>query len=192
MMVKLIAFTPDPVGVCALAASQCYCSEPKASTVKACIKSGHESIIEHANFTFEITEVSRALLAQLTRHRIGWSYSVRSQRYVEQERDEYVIPESVESSPEALKIYKDAMAAAHDAYKTLLDAGIRREDARMLLGQGYTTDLIVTANARSLRHFFNLRLDKRAQWEIRELAEHMFELVYKIAPELFEDLKSKL
>lgn len=192
MMVKLIAFTPDPVGVCALAASQCYCSEPKVSTVKACIKSGHESIIEHANFTFEITEVSRALLAQLTRHRIGWSYSVRSQRYVEQEREEYVVPESVESSPEALKIYKDAMAAAHDAYKTLLDAGIKREDARMLLGQGYTTDLIVTANARSLRHFFNLRLDRRAQWEIRELAQRMFELVYEIAPELFEDLKSKL
>lgn len=191
-MVKLIAFTPDPVWVCALAASKCYSSEPKVSTVKACIKSGHESVIEHANFTFEISGVSRALLAQLTRHRIGWSYSVRSQRYVEQGQDEYVVPPSMESDPEALKKYRDAMAAAHDAYKALLDAGIRREDARMLLGQGHTTDLIVTANARALRHFFILRLDKRAQWEIRELAHRMFELVCEVAPELFEDLRDRV
>jgi thymidylate synthase (FAD) len=192
MMIKLMAFTPDPVGICALAASQCYCSEPKISTVKACIKSGHESVIEHASFTFQITGVSRALLAQLTRHRIGWSYSVRSQRYVEQGPSEYIIPESVGSGPETSKIYNDAMNAAHNAYKALLDAGIKREDARMLLGQGYTTDLIVTANARALRHFFNLRLDKRAQGEIRDLAVGMFKLVCEAAPELFEDLQSKL
>ena len=62
----------------------------------------------------------------------------------------------------------------------------------MVLGQGYTTELIVTANARSLRHFFDLRLDNRAQWEIRDLAVRMFELVYEVAPELFEDFKDRI
>lgn len=192
MEVKLMAYTPDPVWVCALAASKCYCSEPKVATVRACIKNGHDSVIEHASFTFEITGVSRALLAQLTRHRIGWSYSVRSQRYVEQGAEEYVTPDSVQTDSDSLEIYKSTMAVAHAAYKKLLDAGIKREDARMVLGQGYTTELIVTANARSLRHFFDLRLDNRAQWEIRDLAVRMFELVYEVAPELFEDFKDRI
>ena len=90
--VTLIAYTPDPVNVCALAARTCYSALPledllaKAKTdqadfLRGVIRSGHHSVLEHAVFTFYISDVSRALLAQITRHRIA-SFSVQSQRYV--------------------------------------------------------------------------------------------------------------
>lgn len=88
MEVKLISWTKDPIGTCAKAASMCYDSEPSRKIVRGCIKSGHSSIIEHANYTFKITGVSRSLLAQLTRHRHA-SYSVESQRYVPMGTEDY-------------------------------------------------------------------------------------------------------
>ena len=63
--------------------------------------------------------------------------------------------------------------------------GIPREDARFVLPNGWSTSLVMTMNARELRHFFEIRLCRRAQWEIRELAGRMLALVYEVAEELF-------
>lgn len=145
---------------------------------------GHLSPFEHASFQFYI-EGSRAMLAQMTRHRIA-SYSVQSLRYVNPRRPEYVVPPDIRRNPELAGAYRDQMADAFCAYERLLQQGVSGEDARMVLGQGVATRLICTFNARSLHNFFALRCCRRAQWEIRQVAYRMRREVRRVAPALFE------
>jgi len=202
MNVELVAFTQGnpknaykgaaPADVCAVATAQCYGSEPNPRTVKGAIRKGHESIIEHASFTFLIEEVSRAFLAQVTRHRIA-SFSVRSQRYCKETEFEYIEPPSVwEGSEYARDVFEASMQEAQVAYDVLLKEGVKPEDARMVLPNACFTSMVMTMNARSLRNFFRLRLDNHAQWEIRLVAQTMFDLVMEVAPALFEDIKQEV
>ena|GEM_PF-195384 len=155
--------------------------------IRKVIQQGHESVLEHWYATFDIHGISRACLAQLTRHRIA-SYSVRSQRYCDESDAAAVIPDA----PAALRArYEAAYRTAFGFYKVLLDAGVPKEDARLVLPEGTLTDLILTMNARELRHFFRLRLAREAQWEIRELATRMLELVREKAPNIFGDIKAE-
>ena len=182
--------------------------EKSADFVRMLARMGHESPIEHASFTFAIEGVSRSLLAQITRHRIA-SFSVQSQRYVRLDQFEYVTPPAVEEDPEGLAAFEQAMAEEAEHYRriaaVLKEGHIRQlvaqgmdeekaakkaekmaiEDARFVLPNACTTKMIVTMNARSLQNFFHHRCCNRAQWEIRELAEQMFKLVYEVAPALF-------
>lgn len=182
--------------------------EKSADFVRMLARMGHESPTEHASFTFAIEGVSRSLLAQITRHRIA-SFSVQSQRYVRLDQFEYVTPPAVEEDPEGLAAFEQAMAEEAEHYRriaaVLKEGHIRQlvaqgmdeekaakkaekmaiEDARFVLPNACTTKMIVTMNARSLQNFFHLRCCSRAQWEIRELAEKMFELVYPVAPHIF-------
>ena len=148
--------------------------------------SGHESILEHAVYTFEVKGVSRALTHQLVRHRIA-SYSQQSQRYVNMNEFDYVMPKSIEDNIDAYAKFYQAMDMIDYTYILLKDMGIPEEDARYVLPNACTTNIIVTMNARELRHFFALRCCNRAQWEIRELADKMLELVKPVAPKLFEN-----
>ena len=152
---------------------------------------GHESVLEHASFTFGVEGVSRVLLAQLTRHRIA-SFSVQSQRYVSYENGfGYIIPESIEAlGEEAVKKYAEQMQTIESWYvdwqKQLGNKGEKsNEDARFVLPNACETRLTVTMNVRELLHFFSLRMCSRAQWEIRRMAEEMFRLCYETAPSLF-------
>lgn len=169
---------------------------------------GHESPIEHVSFTFAIEGVSRSLLAQITRHRIA-SYSVQSQRYVKERGFEYVVPPEIESIPEAKakfikameddqKTYEELTAILQEKHmKEFLESGMDEkrakssaekkaiEDARYILPNACATRIMMTVNARSLQNFFRLRCCNRAQWEIRQLAEKMYALVYEVAPTLF-------
>lgn len=150
------------------------------------VNQGHTSILEHVSFTFEIKHISRACLAQLTRHRIS-SFSVQSQRYVDQRSEVswYDMPETVYQNVEAKNIYDRVMHTTDMAYTLLRNIGIPKEDARMVLTMATTTNLIMTMNLRSLQNFFNLRCDKSAQMEIRELAEIMKEIVIEYCPSAF-------
>lgn len=222
MKVTLIAHTPAPEKTVACAARVCYSKnelsdlmegmtdEKAAGFVDMLAEIGHESPIEHASFTFAVEGVSRALLAQLTRHRIA-SYSVRSQRYVRAADFGYVTPPEIAKNPAAQKAYIDAMQASAKAYETLADllkeqhtadltaAGMDSaeaakkaekmaiEDARFVLPNACETQLVVTMNARSLQNFFAHRLCNRAQWEIRQLADLMLREVLKVAPHLFKN-----
>ena len=154
--------------------------------LKAALKSGHESIIENAVYTFEIKGVSRALLAQLSRHRLI-SLAVQSQRYVNKVAFEYVTPESIRDNPNALEQYEWGMKAIQKVYNTMLSWGVDKEDARYILPNACTTNLVLTANARELRHIFALRTCTRAQEEIRELAEKMLKICKEVSPTIFED-----
>ncbi|PEC58431.1 thymidylate synthase (FAD) [Bacillus wiedmannii] len=161
------------------------------------IASKHTSTLEHITFTFAIEGVSRALLAQLTRHRVGFSFSVQSQRYVRFGSDDkscgfsYVIPESVTSKgPGAVAIYKASMKALQLDYDSLRAQGVSAEDARMVLPQAAITNLVMTVNLRSLLDFYTKRRKGNgAQAEIAELAEHLRKEVVKVEPwvdEFFE------
>lgn len=154
--------------------------------LKAALRSGHESILEHAVYTFEIKGVSRALSHQLVRHRVA-SYAQQSQRYVNMEGFEYITPESIRDNPNSLEQYEWGMKAIQKVYNTMLSFGIPEEDARYILPNACTTNLVLTANARELRHIFALRTCTRAQDEIRELTEKMLEICKEVSPTIFEN-----
>lgn len=169
---------------------------------------GHESPIEHISFTFGIEGVSRSLLAQFTRHRIA-SYSVKSQRYVSEGSFSFVTPPQIEKNEKARAIYLESMKKDVEYYNALADllkeqhiqemvAGGKKleeaekaaekkaiEDARYVLPNACETKMVVTMNARSLQNFFRHRCCERAQWEIRQCAEKMLELVKEVAPTIF-------
>ena len=196
MTIELLASTPNPELTIAHAASTCYDSKPKEleparKMIKAIIKSGHESCVEHASATFVLDGISRVVTHELVRHRIGFSYSQRSQRYVNEHQPSYVIPEEIAGSSKALEVFQEAMNAAWAAYSKLQAVGMRNEIARYVLPNACTTKITVTANFRAWRNFLKLRCSKRAQPEIRELAYKLLDELCKIAPSCFEDLKDE-
>ena len=71
-------------------------------------------------------------------------------------------------------------------YEDMVNAGIPEEDARYILPNACTTNLVMKINARSLKNFLSLRMCNKAQWEIRELADEMYKLVCKYTPQVAE------
>jgi thymidylate synthase (FAD) len=120
----------------------------------------------------------------LVRHRIA-SYSQQSQRYVKEHDFEYIVPPGVAANSEAAALFAKLMDQIRTTYDQLVILGVHQEDARYVLANATETKIVITMNARSLLHFFELRCCFRAQWEIRELAEIMLEEVRKVAPQLF-------
>lgn len=197
MKVSLLQYTPEPEKLVAAAARLCYSDkgadelmdnftpDKVESFVKKLVALGHESPMEHVCFTFAVDGISRACSHQLVRHRIGVSFSQKSQRYVKENQFEYVTPPKVAKNPELLAKFDKAMSDAQVAYAELLAAGVPAEDARFVLPNAASTSLVVTMNVRSLWHFFQLRCCNRAQWEIRALANAMLAEVKEVAPLLF-------
>ncbi|MCB5007521.1 FAD-dependent thymidylate synthase [Streptococcus mutans] len=157
------------------------------------VHSGHTSTLEHINFTFSIEGVSRALLAQLTRHRVGWSYSVQSQRYVKLSSNsrsggfDYVAPDGLNDFQGM--VFKRIMEQAQQSYDYLIELGVPQEDARAVLPNAATTNLIVTCNLRALIDFVGKRDRKKgAQGEIAQLADAMVDKVIQVEPRLAQFL----
>lgn len=187
MQVELVAYTIDPLFTCESAACECYDSTPDADhptrILRACIKNGHQSVAEHANFTFKISGISRACLAQLTRHRLS-SFSVRSQRYCREDGFGYVTPPEIANDTSALEIYNTFMKTAQSVYDYLTrQRNIPNEDARFVLPNACETNLTMTVNLRELIHICNERMCSRAQWEIRKLVNLMASIVIEKFPE---------
>jgi thymidylate synthase (FAD) len=166
-----------------------------ARLARGLVRSGHMSALEHASFTFAVDGISRACSHQLVRHRVA-SYSQQSQRYVRFGTDGgFVMPPSVAGSSEAQAVFLEAMENARRSYERLVELGLAEgrksesvyEDARFVLPNAAETKIVVTMNARELRHFFSLRCCRRAQWEINRLAWAMRHLVTSVAPLLFEN-----
>lgn len=212
LKVTLLTYTPDPQKIMAAAAKLCYARadidtvmegltpEKTEGFIDMLSGLGHESPMEHMNFTFGIENVSRSLLAQITRHRHA-SFSVQSQRYVKEMDFEFITPPQIEENAAAKQLYLRTMKDIASSYNSLADnlkkanieSGMEEraaekkaiEDARYVLPNACTTKMIVTMNARSLMNFFKLRCCNRAQWEIRELACRMLKLVKDVAPNVF-------
>ena len=186
MNVTLMRHTPAAEELCGYAAALCTGFEGyPLKALKGALASGHESVAEHASFTFYIDGVSRVLLAQLTRHRIA-SFSVQSQRYCGCDPTDVIQPASFEDKRFTGSV-NAVLRKVEDLYNAMVTEGIPEEDARFIVPQGVTCKLMMTMNARELRHFFSLRCCNRAQWEIRELAQEMLRQCKEVAPVLFAD-----
>jgi len=197
MNVCLLQHTHLPEELVWQAARTCYSAGPptqlkvvsrdkKADLIRRVLKSGHLSVLEHVNFSFAIEGVSRILSHQLVRHRLA-SYSQQSQRYVKADNPEYVMPDSIEQDTAMQWVYERHMIACWNLYAEFVKNGIPAEDARFVLPNAAQTHLVMSMNARELLHFFEKRCCKRAQWEIREMAERMLTLCKTAAPVLFEN-----
>ena len=207
--VKLINHTPNPERTVAAAARLCYSpvgadklmvdmtGEEAEKLLNIVISGGHHSTLEHISFSFAIEGISRVTSHQLVRHRIA-SYSQQSQRYV-RERDEpvFILPKRIYDLPDTnqykqcfIKMIKDCFKEYSDMADHLINQGYTEkeaiEDARYILPNAAETKIVVTMNARSLLHFFNMRCCNRAQREIRDLANTMLQLVKEVAPIIFE------
>ncbi len=200
MQVDLIAITQylgrkgTPEELIEHAGRVCYRSQSRsnpAAFLRARLRDGHESIIEHASATFEISGISRACSHQLVRHRLA-SYSQESQRYVDMSNPELVVPPTVADNPEALELWDTLMGNIQAAYRDLREAGVRKEDARFVLPNAAATRIVVTMNFREYLHFFRIRITPEAQWEIRQMALIMLKNLVPHAPTIFGDMLEHL
>ena len=200
MNVELVAITRclsgngTPEELLERAGRICYASQGRGEPgafIRARVREGHESIIEHASATFEIRGISRACSHQLVRHRLA-SYSQESQRYVDMARPEWALPPQMLDNEEAMAVWTGFAEKVMDTYQALRALGLRKEDARFVLPSAAATRMLVTMNFRELLHFFRIRISRGAQWEVRDVGVRMLELVCPHAPSVFGDLRQAL
>ncbi len=161
---------------------------------------GHESPFEHVVFTFHV-KAPLFVARQWFRHRLG-SYNEVSGRYTEI-ADEFYLPDNIRvndkedkqksvivDSPEALNQMRELMEASYkvsyNAYLKMLEMGIAKEEARIVLPLSTYTQWYWTVNFRSLMNFLNLRADSHAQFEIQQYALAIAKLVKTYIPISFE------
>ena len=173
----------------------------------------HASTLEHLNYTFYISGVSRALLQELARHRIA-SPSVKSTRYTLKElknedtftngmsmielKEKYTNPDEVYSDIHMKRaskylVFTDILGVdfssvvALENLRLILIEGISNDKAKFCLPESYKTELTWTINARSLQNFITLRSGKAALWEIRDLANILFKSLPQEHQYLFDN-----
>jgi thymidylate synthase (FAD) len=134
--------------------------------LESLIKVGHESSIEPLIFTFNIIGISRVATRQLRTHRIASHMEKSFRRKRKFNKTTFAYPPDSNNK----ELYEDFFLQSVENYYKLIAAGETSDDARRVLAEGATTEYTLTINARSLRNFIRLRLDKTANWEIRRLA----------------------
>ncbi|MGB2987512.1 MAG: FAD-dependent thymidylate synthase [Phycisphaerae bacterium] len=166
---------------------------------------GHGSVLEHTVFNFIITGVSRSFTHELVRHRAGFGYSQLSQRFVDESVADFVEPDCIANDPQLHEIWHSAVESAQKAYVKLIEGlqgkfasvedktlrrKLARQAARSVLPNATETKIFVTANARALRHFIEMRCSEHAETEIRQVAAQMLEILRQEAPNIFGDYES--
>lgn len=188
----------------------CYMSQrnPASRTTRDYLenikKQGHGSVLEHANYSLLLEGVSRSLTHELVRHRAGMAYSQLSQRYVDESEIAFVLPPEIEAGSPAYDVWSRSCEQALASYRELLadvaekvgddgPATMRkkraRQAARSVLPNAAETKIVVTGNARSWRHFVEMRASPGADVEIRRLAIAVLRVLQEEAPNIFGDLQ---
>jgi thymidylate synthase (FAD) len=191
--------------VCYLSFGERQAPRSNGDYIRNLITQGHESVLEHVSWTFLLRGVSRGFTHQLVRHRIGFAFSQLSQQYHEETAATFVEPAHLQKSARAMQAWQNAMSVSRESYKVILDSlnqlngspGLDlqqkefkravRSAARSVLPNATETKIVVTANARALRHFFGVRGSIPGDLEMREVAAGLFKLVEDEAPSLFAD-----
>jgi thymidylate synthase (FAD) len=193
LKVTLLSITPDAEKLIEEAGRTCYQSFDKIGAdsakdfIQRLIKMGHDSPLEHACATFRIENCSRAMTHQLVRHRL-MSVSQQSQRYVDEENFSFVIPPTLPA--EFVDEFRSDMETIREMYKKWRDKGLKKEDARFVLPNACTSEIVVTANFREWRHIIRLRTSTAAQWEIRTACTEILKILKERAPTCFSDIKA--
>ena len=162
---------------------------------KKLLKLKHDTPFEVIQYVFEVTGISKAAGAQISRHRIGQGHISLSRRYTKQQPKfiypplEYMINE--DEAEATYLLMSGACENAYRAYKFLIDTGAKKQDARLIMPVNVATSRKWWINARALRDFFKLRLDPAAEWEVRRLAFMLLDIVYAATPSIFEDIAEK-
>ena len=194
MKVELLSITENSeqlIELCGRTAYQSYDKIHKESAskfIKMLVNRQHFSVFEHCTATFKISDVSRAFSHQLVRHRIA-SYTQKSQRYVSEKEFDFVIPDSIKENWQACAIFEDMMDNIKECYQALQEVGIKNEDARFVLPNACTTEIVITANFRVWRHIIGLRTEKHAQWEIQNVCREILKILKEKATTCFSDLE---
>ena len=195
--VELLAYTPEPEKLVAIAARRSYDKRPAkqiweemnnvevSRLLDQVISHGHLSVLEHANFTFAIEGISRALSHQLVRHRIA-SYTQQSQQRANEQDFDFIIPPSILSNPALCREFREKMSELADFYKKALDRGIPKGQARYALPNACMTRVIMTMNARSLFNLISQRACGVEAWEFRALAIKIHMILLTVAPNIFK------
>jgi len=171
--------------------------------IRNLVNMGHDSVLEHATWTFVITGISRAFSHQLVRHRVGFSFSQLSQQYHDETNARFVIPEILRD--QALEhLWEEFVESARNAYVRLLQKldtntlsefekrerrRALRSAARSLLPNATETKVVVTANARAIRHFLFVRGGIVGDVEMRRVCALLLEHMKREAPTIFEDFE---
>ena len=190
LKVELISITPNAEKVIESAGRTAYLSfdrqgkDTEKNFIQMIIKNGHTSVLEHASATFRIKGVSRALTHQLVRHRLC-SFTQQSQRYVNEEKFHYICPESIRNNQETKEIFENYIEFARITYLKLCRLGIKNEDARFVLPNATATEIVVSANLRQWCHIIEIRGNKHAQWEIREMTIKILKILKEYAPSIY-------
>ena len=166
--------------------------EDKDYLQRTLFEQGHFSILEHASATFYLTGVSRALLAEITRHR-HLSFSVLSQRFVDESEANIVIPPAARGSEKLMWEFEDAAAGARHSYRELVealsDSGLTRkqarEAARAVLPNMVETRIVVTGNLRAWHEVIARRTAPDADAEFQQVANLIRNELQRLAPEVF-------
>jgi thymidylate synthase (FAD) len=203
----------ESAAIIEISARLCYMSYGRGrrditAFINNLLSSKDGSVFEHVNYGFVFTGVSRSLTHELVRHRAGFAYSQRSQRYVDETEGRFVVPpvlvRELGDSEETVSILKKALETASSSYSELVAALDRslpeewfesnrdrrkavRQAARGVLPNAMETKIFVTGNVRSWRHFIEMRGAAFADLEIRRLAIEVLRLLQKESPLLFGD-----
>ncbi len=193
--------------ICYMSFGQNQSPRTNAEYIQRLILMGHESVLEHVNWTFLITGVSRAFTHQLVRHRVGFAFSQLSQQYHDETDAEFVEPSLLRKAPGALAAWQRTVVVAKQAYRDILkslqaletQSGVEfqkkelsraiRSAARSLLPNATETKILITANARALRHLFKVRGSIPGDEEMRQAAAELLRHLQVEAPSIFFDFK---
>jgi len=196
IQVKLINHTKDPELTVASAAKTCYKDKSYESLcedlgkegieriIETVILKNHLSVLEHINYTFSISGVSRVLTHQLVRHRIA-SYSQLSQQRTDSSELEFTIPPEIQRREDLAKEYQQALSNCQGLYQRLVNNGISYGSARYVLPSSFNTRIMMTMNARSLFNLFAQRECQVEEWEFRQVAHLMHDTLMEVTPMIF-------
>lgn len=188
MKVTLVQHTPNPEEHIGLLAGICYGKTGEQSPEQCikrathCVTKGHLSTLRFAHATFLVEGISRICSHQFVRSK-HLDFLQRSQRYCNENETNMVMPKSISN----LKI-ENHIANAYELYKNLIADGVKKEDARFILPQGTTTELLIVGNFQAWYDFIKLRSGKEVQWEIRAVAHEINRQLHSIAPNIFVEL----
>ena len=190
--------------VCYLSFGEKQSPRSNSEYIRNLILSGHESVLEHASWSLLLTNVSRGFTHQLVRHRVGVAFSQLSQQYHDEGNAQFVMPTELASFPEARAAWEAHSQAAIDTYqriKSLLVDGpefvmsakernrLISSAARSVLPNSTETKIVMTANARALRHFLKIRGNILGDYEMRLVAARILNTVKVEAPGVFYDFE---
>ncbi len=175
--------------------------------IRHLIKKGHENVLEHVTWTFLLIGVSRALTHQIVRHRVGFAFSQLSQQYYDQTDAEFLKPPILENFPNASSAWDELVEVAKKSYKDILRelAGLEnlvkngiskkeirrliRSAARSVLPNSTETKIVMTANARAIRHLLAVRGSIPGDEEMRTVCGELLTILKAEAPALFMDFE---